>query len=48
MQVIIVVIILLSAVGYAFWRIVNTLKGKNDPCNGCEMKKKCQKFCQFK
>ena len=48
MQVIIVVLILLIAVCYALWRIVGTLKGKNDPCDGCEMKKNCQKFCQFK
>jgi hypothetical protein len=48
MQVIIVVLILLIAVCYALWRTVGTLKGKNNPCDGCEMKKNCQKFCQFK
>ena len=48
MQVIIVVLILLIAVCYALWRTVGTLKGKNDPCDGCDMKKNCQKFCQFK
>ena len=47
-QLVIVLLILAAAIGYAARRIYDTFRHANDPCNGCEMKKNCQKFCQYK
>ena len=47
-QTIITVIVLLAALSYAVWHLYKLLKGREDPCNCCEMKKNCKKFCQSK
>ena len=47
-QLYITVVVIVGAVGYALWRIYNSLHNDKDPCCGCEMKKKCKKFCQSK
>ena len=48
MQIIITVIILLTALGYASWRIYDAFRSDGDPCKGCELKKNCKKFGQSK
>ena len=47
-QLCITVIVMVGAVGYASWRIYDTLYNGKDPCRDCEMKKNCKKFCQSK
>jgi len=48
MQSIITIVIILIALGYAGWRIYRIVKGHGDPCEGCQLKKNCKKFCQSK
>ena len=47
-EMIIVWAVLLIAVGYTGWSIWRVLSGRNDPCRGCELKKNCKKFCDYK
>ena len=47
-QYVLVSVIVIVALTYATKRVSDALKGKNDPCEGCQMKKNCQKFCQYK
>ncbi len=48
MQMIVVILVIAGALGYAAWRIFRTLRSHDDPCCGCEMKKNCHKFGQSK
>jgi hypothetical protein len=48
MQMIVVILVIAGALGYAAWRAYRTLRSNTGPCCGCEMKKNCQKFGQFK
>jgi len=36
--------VVLMAMAWASWRVYRLLNGQNDPCEGCELKKNCQKF----
>jgi len=42
------IIIIVAAAGYALWRLFQAFRGKGDPCQCCDLKKNCQKFCQSK
>ncbi len=44
LQIIMTVIILFAAAGYAAWRVYQALRKDGDPCSGCELKKNCKKF----
>lgn len=46
MQIILSIIIVLGAVGYAAWRLYNNLRDGGDPCKDCELRKNCQKNSQ--
>ena len=48
MQVVITSLIVIAAVGYATWRVYQALRPDGDPCQHCELKKNCKKFCQYK
>ena len=48
MQIILTAIIILGALGYAFWRLFTVFRDNGDPCKGCELKKSCKKFGQSK
>jgi hypothetical protein len=48
MQVVLSVIIVLCAVGYASWRVYQVFRKDGDPCDGCKLKKNCQKFGGYK
>ena len=48
MQTTLTIIAILAAATYAVWRVYGVLRGKIDPCDGCELKKNCKKFCQSK
>ena len=48
MQFFLTIIILLAAMGYAFWRIYDALRADGAPCKDCELKKNCKKFGQSK
>ncbi len=52
MQLLLVIIILVVAVGYAAWRIYRSMTAPPDPCAGCDgcalKKKNDRKFCQSK
>ncbi len=43
-----VLLVLALSVAYAFWRVFKTLRGGNDPCETCELKKNCKKFGKSK
>ena len=45
-QVILTVVIIVGAVGYAAWRCYDNLREGGDPCRDCELKEKCQKKCE--
>ena len=44
MQIVLSIIVVLGAVGYASWRVYQVFRKNGDPCCGCEMKKNCKKF----
>ncbi|MBR1546193.1 MAG: FeoB-associated Cys-rich membrane protein [Prevotella sp.] len=50
MQIFLVILILMLAIGYAAWRIYKSLTAPSDPCKGCDgcalKKKSGGKFCQ--
>ena len=48
MQFLLTAIIVLGALGYAFWRIYDAVRDGGDPCKGCELKKNCKKFGSVK
>ena len=48
MQFLLTAIIVLGALGYAFWRIYDAVRDGGDPCKGCELKKNCKKFGSIK
>jgi len=47
-EMIIVLAVLLIAVGYTGWSIWRVASGRKSPCDGCELKKNCKKFCDYK
>ena len=46
MQIVLTIVILMGAVGYAAWRFYDTFREGGDPCKDCEFKKNCTKNCQ--
>ncbi|MCR5064303.1 MAG: FeoB-associated Cys-rich membrane protein [Bacteroidales bacterium] len=48
MQNLLTCIIVILALCYAFYRIWRILKKGETPCEGCELKKNCRKFCHSK
>ena len=48
MQIVITFIVLLGAIGYAFWRIYEAFRNDEGPCKDCELKKNCKKFGSIK
>ena len=48
MQIILTILMIMGAVGYAAWRCYDALREGGDPCKDCELKKNCKKFCQNK
>ena len=48
MQTVLTIFVVLLAVTYVIWRVFGLLRGKIDPCDCCEQKKNCKKFCQSK
>jgi len=47
-QLFVTFLVLLVAVNYAAWRIYMVLKCRKTGCDGCELKKNCQKFGSYK
>jgi hypothetical protein len=45
-QLLITVVIIAGAVGYAAWRCYDNFREGGDPCKNCELKEKCQKNCE--
>jgi len=48
MQTIATFIVLAGAILYVVWRLSRLFCGKEDPCEGCDLKKNCRKFGQYK
>jgi len=48
MQFLVTGLVLLMAVNYAAWRIYLVLKCRKTGCEGCKLKKNCQKFGSYK
>jgi hypothetical protein len=43
-QILITVIIIFAALGYAAWRVYDAFRAGGDPCKDCDLKKNCKKF----
>ena len=48
MQTVLTALVLLVVFGLAARDVYTLLRGDGDPCNGCSLKKNCQKFGQSK
>jgi len=44
MQIVLSIIVVMGAVGYASWRVYRVFRKDGDPCEDCQLKKNCQKF----
>ena len=48
MQFFVTGLVVLLAASYAIWRIYQVVKCRKTGCEGCELKKNCQKFGSYK
>jgi hypothetical protein len=45
---ILVAAVLAAVLWYAGRQLLEVLRGRRSPCDSCELKKNCKKFCEFK